>query len=74
VLNRFCWWRPPFVLRSVLLNLKTGEALSGVLWSTNGPWFVLRQASALTVGSKPAAIDGEAVVHRDNIAFVQVLP
>jgi hypothetical protein len=69
-----CWWRPPFILRSVLLNLKTGEALSGVLWNARGPWFTLRQASALIAGAKPAPIDGEAVIHRDNVAFVQVLP
>lgn len=67
------FWRPPFYLRSVLINLKSGEALTGVLFRVRGPWHVLENASALKVGAQPTPIDGSVMVHRDNIAFVQVL-
>jgi hypothetical protein len=67
-------WRPPFVLRLVIVNLKSGETLQGVLWSTRGPWFTLHKAALLKAGQPPLSIDGEAVVHRAEISFVQVLP
>ena len=68
------WWRPPCVLRSVILNLKDDPsvALSGVLWSVRGPWFTLRNGAVLKAGEAPTPADGELVIHRDNIAFVQV--
>jgi hypothetical protein len=68
------FWRPPFLLRSCILNLKSGEALSGVVWSTRAGWIALRKASLLKAGAPPMAIDGDVIVARDNIDFVQVLP
>ncbi len=66
--------QPPFCLRSVILNLKSGEALSGALWQSRGPWLTLRRASLLQAGAPATPIDGEVVVSRDNVAFTQVLP
>lgn len=66
------FWRPPFALRSVIVNLKSGETLSGVAWQTRGRWLTLRRAALLTAGQPPAAIDGEVVIDRSNISFLQV--
>jgi len=49
-------------------------ALRGVLWQVRGPWWTLTRAELLTAGTPPKSIDGDAVIHRDNIDFVQVLP
>ena len=70
------WWlAPPCVRKTVIVNLKADDtALRGVLWRTAGPWLVLRQASALKPHGEPIAIDGEAVVHRADVLFMQVLP
>ena len=70
------WWQPPFVLRTVILNLKDDPtaAIQGALWSARGPWFTLRRAALLKAGEEMTPLDGEIVVHRDNVAFVQVLP
>lgn len=73
----FYFWRPPFYLRSVLINLKTlpgqpDEALSGVLWKTRGRWMVLRKATLLVQGQPPAKIDGDMVVDRANVKYLQV--
>jgi len=70
------WFRPPCVLKTVVINLKDepDAAIRGVLWSTRGPWLILRQASALHGGTPAAPIDGEVVVHTDNVQFIQVLP
>lgn len=68
--------RPPCVLRTVIVNLKNDReaAIRGILWETRGPWFTVTEAQLLTSGAAPAPLDGSAVVHRDNVAFLQVLP
>lgn len=74
--ERLAYWRPPCVLRGIVVNLK-GErenAIRGVLWRSRGAWLVLRNASVLEPRREPLAVDGEVLIHRDNVAFVQVLP
>jgi len=58
------------------VNLKDDQttALKGVLWTSRGPWLTLKDAALLKSGSPPTPIDGEAIVHRSNVAFLQVLP
>jgi hypothetical protein len=71
------WWEPPCLLRVVIVNLRSDdrEAIRGVLWSMRGPWLTVRQATLLREGSADATtVDGEIIVHRDNIAFLQVVP
>jgi len=70
------WWRPPALLRRVIVNFKHDDsaALEGVLWSSRGSWLTLRDASALKAGQQPAKMLGDAVVHRSNVAYLQVLP
>ena len=67
-------WDPP-LLRAVIVNLKddSSTAIRGVLWS-RGPWLTLRSPEVLKAGLAPAPLDGEVVVHRSNVAFLQVLP
>jgi hypothetical protein len=59
--------------RRVVVNLKTGRALDGVLVRKSGDLLFLRNATALEPGSTPAALDGEAVVARSEIDFIQAL-
>jgi hypothetical protein len=74
VLASLFWWRPPCLLRSVLVNLisEPDTALRGVLWSSRGPWLTLRDASVIKAAAPPVPLDGEVVIHRANVAFVQV--
>jgi len=71
-----CWWRPPCLLRRVLVNFThdSTEAFDGVLWSARGPWLVLRDVSALKSGQPPLPLPGDIVIHRAQIAYLQVLP
>lgn len=66
-------WAPPFLLRKITVYRidDPDTALEGVLWRSRGPWFVLRNAAIVKAGTALAA-DGEIVIHRANIAFVQV--
>lgn len=75
-LSRWAWWRPPALLRTVIVNLQSdGDvALRGVLWQSRGAWLVLRDVQMLHANGAVTKLDGESVVHRTNVAFLQVLP
>jgi hypothetical protein len=72
--QRLLWWRPPCLVRRVIVNLvhEETEAIEGVLWRYRGGWCVLRECSALKAGQPPKAMVGEVVIHRDRIAYFQV--
>jgi hypothetical protein len=57
--------------RRVLVNLDTGRTFSGVLWSKTGDWLVLRNAEMVERGAAPVPVDGEVIVERDRVEFVQ---
>lgn len=60
--------------RRVVVNKLDGTALEGVLWDEAGPLLVLKGARLLDRASEPVDIDGEVIVERTSINFVQVLP
>lgn len=68
------WWRPPCLLRTVIVNLTFDDdtAIKGVLWRSRGPWLVLRDVEVLKGTVPPTTVDGEVVVHREQVAFIQV--
>lgn len=56
----------------VMVNLTSGSAIDGILWDERGPLLVLRDANLHSEGGS-APLDGEVIVERDRIAFVQVV-
>lgn len=60
--------------RQVLVTLKTGEAFSGVLFAVDRDAIVLREAVAVAFGprSENVAVDGEALILRVDIAYMQL--
>jgi hypothetical protein len=75
MLRWLLWWRPPCLLRAVIVNLRDDpQAIKGVLWSARGPWLVLVDATLLAEGVPPTRIDGEVVLHRSIVKFLQVIP
>lgn len=71
LINRVAGWRTA-VSERVLVNLKSGQAVDGVLWTRRGRFTVLRDAQLLEPGAEPVRLDGEVVVDRGEIAFTQV--
>ena len=71
------WWqqRPPMMRRRVLLNLASDPSLavSGVLVTTRGHWFVLADAAVVQRDGTRTTALGELVVHRANVSFGQIL-
>jgi hypothetical protein len=69
------WFRPPFVLRLCLVNTiaDPDTAFRCVVWSSRGAWLVLRQVALVKATGAPTPLDGEVVIHRSNVAFIQVI-
>lgn len=61
--------------KRVLLTLKSGEAFSGVLFAVDRDAVVLREATAVAYGPKAenVTVDGEVVLLRADVAYLQVL-
>ena len=60
-------------LRRVIVNTKTGKAFRGVLWRKRWGYLVLRDAQMLKPRGETVPIDGEVVIERQNVDFMQVL-
>lgn len=64
-------WRG-LVRRQVVVN--TAErAFAGVLWARRGPLLVLRNVVVHEPGTQPQEVDGEVVVERARVEFIQVV-
>lgn len=65
-------FRRTLVRKRVVVNLLTDRAFTGILWAQRGPLVVLRDATMHEPGAEPQAVDGEVVVERDQIEFIQI--
>ncbi|MEU0808788.1 hypothetical protein [Streptomyces sp. NPDC005970] len=65
-------WRRTAVRKRVVVNLAE-RAFRGVLWAKRGPLLVLRDVDLLEAGREPQRVDGEIVVERSQVEFIQVL-
>jgi len=60
-------------LRRVIVNTKTDRAFRGVLWRKRRGYLVLRNAEMLKPRGETVTVDGEVVIDRGNVDFVQVI-
>lgn len=67
-------WRRTVLRRNVVVNLLSGTAISGVLMQKSGPLLVLKNAVLHEPGSPPQPMDGEAIVERTSVDYIQALP
>lgn len=62
------------VRERVLVNLVDGRAFDAILWSRRGQLLVLRDSRLITPGSdSPVPVDGEVIIERPKVAFIQVM-
>ncbi|MFF2631967.1 hypothetical protein ACFVR6_03700 [Microbacterium sp. NPDC058021] len=59
------------LLRRVIVNLTDGSSIEGVLYRDPGRLLVLKNAVYHEAGSAPIELDGETVIERDRVLFVQ---
>lgn len=64
-------FRRVLVHRQVVVNLVDGSSIQGVLYNDPGNLIVLKNALYLEPGAEPAPLDGDTVIERDKVLFVQ---
>lgn len=65
------WANRLMLRRKVIVNLVGDRAVSGVLWSRRGGLVVLKQAELLEPGVAPVPMDGDVLIERPRIDFIQ---
>jgi len=64
-------FRKVLVHRNVIVNLVDGTSITGVLYRDPGPLLVLKNAEYLAPGADPVSLDGDTVIERTKVLFVQ---
>lgn len=57
--------------RRVIVNLVDGSSIDGIFYRQDGPLLVIKNASYLEQGASPAPLDGDTVIERDRVLFIQ---
>lgn len=65
-------WRRNLVRRKVIVNLKSGRSFRGILYKQAGPLLILRHVEMMESG-QAIRVDGEVVVERHEVEFIQAL-
>lgn len=68
------WSRRLVVRRRVLVQLDTGRAVVGTLWSTKASRVVVKSAELFEPGSEPTRMDGDVVIERARVEYIQAVP
>lgn len=66
------WWRRLAVRRRVIVNMKDRSAFEAILWKRKGPYLILRDAVFMEPGVKPVHVDGEAIITKADVAWIQL--
>jgi hypothetical protein len=65
-------WSRIALLRRVIVNLDDGTSIDGVLYRERGPLLVLKNATFHDpAADAPMPLDGDVIVERARIVFVQ---
>lgn len=58
--------------RNVIVTLKDGQSFGGVLYEVDSESFVLRNAEAFGDRGAKVGVDGEVLILRADVAYVQI--
>lgn len=65
-------FRRTLLRKKVVVNLHSSRAFVGIFWAKRGPLIVLRNVTMHEPGAAAAPVDGEIVIERRQIEFIQV--
>jgi small nuclear ribonucleoprotein (snRNP)-like protein len=60
-------------LKQIIVNTKTDRAFRGLLWEKRRRLLVLRSVEIVKPGGDVVPVDGEVVIERSNVDFIQVV-
>lgn len=66
-------YRRLVVHRRVVVNLKSGRGIEGVVVGMDGPLIVVKDATVMEPNAPSGRVDGEVVVHREDVDFIQTM-
>ena len=73
-LLREVWPWHALMRRRVLIVTSHDITIEGILWTRRGPLMLLKDARVfVTPGNPPTQVDGEMVIERDRIEWMQVV-
>lgn len=58
--------------KSVIVTLQNGAAFAGVLYDVDPEIIVLRNSASVGDHGERVPVDGEVLLHRNEIAFIQL--
>jgi len=67
------WARRLVVRRRVLVQLDTGRAVVGTLWTTKAHRVVIKGAELFEPGQEPTRMDGDVVIERARVEYIQAV-
>ena len=75
-MNWLLFWRPPAMFRECIVNIVKDDSVAyrGVLFSHRSGWLTFKNVWTLRPGVEPTKFDGELVIHRERVDFLQVMP
>jgi hypothetical protein len=71
--NWLDYFRAYPVRKTGIVNLISGTSFRGVIWQVAGTWLVIRNVEMLRNNGDVTAVDGEVVVSRDHVDFIQLV-
>lgn len=69
----FDYLKPYPELKTVIVNLKNGTSFRGVIWNRNKGGFMILKNCILLSQEKNVTIDGDCLIPRNEVEFIQVL-
>ena len=57
--------------RRAIVTLKSGESFAGVVFDVDREMVLLRNAELLTAGERAVPVDGEVLILRADVAYLQ---
>ena len=60
-------------LKQEIENTRTDRAFRGLLWEKRRRFLILRSAEMVKPGGDVVKVDGEVVIERENVDFIQVV-
>lgn len=64
-------FRRVLLYRRVVVNLTNGSSIEGILYRDPAPLIVLKQAIYYEPGAEPVPLDGDVVIERERVLFIQ---
>jgi hypothetical protein len=61
------------VRKRAIINTKSDKTFRGIIWKHNTRFVILKNAELLHSSKQATPVDGEVIVYKEDIDFIQVI-